>query len=135
MGVLGGVSCTYFWHFFSKQISIFENGYRQVQLPWKNGNRVLGKIINHNSTNKYIYKHFSTTKYIWIHLYTSSCNYMCNQGYLESDRLICMHLDITMGNFAQLQSSGFICLHLGATMYNQWHLGSNRLIYTHLDIF
>ena len=28
-----GVSCTYFWHFFSKQISIFENGYRQVQLP------------------------------------------------------------------------------------------------------
>ena len=57
---------------------------------------------------------------------------MCKQGHLGSNRLICMHLDTTMGKWTQLQSSELICIHLAATMCNHGHLGTNRLIYMHL---
>ena len=59
---------------------------------------------------------------------------ICNQGHLGSNRLICMHLDTTMGYYAQLKSSGLFFMNVGATMTSR-HLGSNRLIYRHLDIF
>ena len=51
-------------------------------------------IIVQTSTPTYILVQLTTSGFICIHLAAT----MFNQGHLRSDRLICMHLDTTMGN-------------------------------------
>ena len=51
-------------------------------------------IIVQTSTPTYILVQLTTSGFLCIHPAAT----MCNQGHLGSDKLICMHLDTTMGN-------------------------------------